>query len=100
MNAPMGVMAGGLLAGSVSNAGGLGMIGGSGAHPGMTPAERLRVEIGECRSMTRRAFGVGFISTRRLPESDRLQCEELQAVALDEGVSIIMHSFLVPADLV
>ena len=93
MNAPMGSAAGGALAASVSSAGGLGTIGGSGTTPGMTPAERLRHEIAQYRAATDRPFGVGFITTRA-------NVAELQAAALNEGVQIIMHSFTVPADLV
>jgi len=93
MNAPMGNAAVGALAGAVANAGGLGMIGGSGSAPGMTPAERIQREVATCRSLTDRPFGVGFISTRA-------GVDELQAAALDAGASIVMHSFMVPADLV
>ena len=93
MNAPMGNAAVGVLAGAVANAGGLGMIGGSGSAPGMTPAERIQREVATCRSLTDRPFGVGFISTRA-------GVDELQAAALDAGASIVMHSFMVPADLV
>ena len=93
MNAPMGNAAGGVLAAAVANAGALGMIGGSGSAPGMTSAERIRREVEQCRSMTSRPFGVGFISTRP-------NVAELQAVALDQGAPIVMHSFIVPADLV
>lgn len=93
MNAPMGNAAGGVLAAAVANAGGLGLIGGSGSAPGLTPAERIRREVTQCRSLTKAPFGVGFISTRA-------NVGELQATALDEGVPVIMHSFTVPADLV
>jgi nitronate monooxygenase len=100
MNAPMGSSAGGVLAAAVSNAGALGMLGGSGAAPGLTQAERIQREVAQARALTERPFGIGFISTSRLPDSGRLRCEELQAVALDAGVTIIMHSFLVPSDLI
>ena len=101
MNAPMGSAAGGALAASVANAGGLGMIGGSGSTAGISPIERLRREIAECRSQTARPFGVGFISTsKQRGEGGRLAVEELQETALDQGVTVIMHSFMVPADLV
>lgn len=99
MNAPMATAAGGELVAAVANAGALGMIGGSGSSPGLTPAERLRREIASCQSRTTRPFGVGFISTRRLDDG-RLAAEELQSVALDAGVSIITHSFMVPTDLI
>jgi nitronate monooxygenase len=101
MNAPMGNAAGGVLAGTVSGAGALGLIGGSGAPVGMTAAERLRREVAACRALTDRPFGVGFISTSTVLEEDgRLRVAALQDVALDEGVPVIMHSFLVPADLI
>lgn len=93
MNAPMGNAAGGTLAAALANAGGLGLIGGSGSAPGLTPVERLRREIAQCRSLTTGPFGVGFISTRP-------NVGALQAAALDEGVAIVMHSFTVLADLV
>ncbi len=100
MNAPMSGSAGGELAAAVSNAGGLGMIGGSGSAPGLTSAEWLRQEIRLARSLTDRSFGVGFISTQRDPDASQLRSAELQALALDEGISIIGHSFVVPADLI
>jgi len=99
MNAPMGTAAVGALAAAVANAGALGMIGGSGSTPGMTPAERLRHEIAQAQSMTKGPFGVGFISTQRSADG-RLSSEALQAIALDAGATIVMHSFMVPADLV
>lgn len=100
MNAPMSGSAGGALAAAVSNAGGLGMIGGSGSAPGMTSAEWLRQEIRLARSLTDRSFGVGFISTQRDPDASHLRSAELQGVALDEGIAVIGHSFVVPADLI
>jgi nitronate monooxygenase len=99
MNAPMVPIAGCDLAAAVANAGGLGMIGGSFSPSGVSPAERLRREIAACRSQTTRQFGVGFISTRRSADG-RLSAEELQAVALDAGVTIIGHSFMVPTTLI
>ena len=99
-NAPMASSAGGLLAAAVSNAGALGMIGGSAAPAvGEALGEWLRREIRLARSLTSRPFGVGFISTQRLPDGDRT-VDTLQAVALDEGVTIIMHSFAVYPELI
>jgi nitronate monooxygenase len=101
MNAPMGNAAGGTLAGTVSNAGALGMIGGSGTSAGMSAADRLRREIAAARALTDRPFGVGFISTSTVLEEDgQHRVAALQDVALDGGVPIIMHSFRVPADLI
>lgn len=100
MNAPMAGSGGGQLAGAVSAAGGLGMIGGSTRVSGLTTAEWLRREIHLARSLTDRPFGVGFISTAREPGNGRLQTEALQSIALDEGVTIIGHSFTVPAVLI
>jgi nitronate monooxygenase len=101
MNAPMGNAAGGTLAGAVSNAGALGMIGGSGTPVAMTAAERVRQEIAAARSLTDRPFGVGFISTSTQLEDDgRLRVAVVQEAALDEGVPIVMHSFMVPVDLI
>lgn len=99
MNAPMGGAAGARLAAAVSQAGALGMIGGSGSTPGLTQAERLRRAVAEYRSLTDRPFGVGFISTLREPDG-RYRADDLQAVALDAGVPSVMHSFRVPADLI
>jgi nitronate monooxygenase len=50
--------------------------------------------------LTGRPFGVGFISTQRVPGSSDRTVDDLQAIALDEGVRIVMHSFMVPAHLV
>ena len=101
MNAPIASAAGGTLAGIVSNAGALGTIGGSGAAAGLSVADRLRREIATCRALTDRPFGVGFISTSTVREDNgRLRVAALQEVALDEGVQIVMHSFMVPTDLV
>ena len=66
MSAGMGPVAGGIagpvataeLAAAVSNAGGLGVIGGAGFSP-----ERLREEINKVRSMTSKPFGVTFVSS-------------------------------------
>jgi nitronate monooxygenase len=100
MNAPMAGPAGGELAAAVANAGGLGMIGGSGSGPGLPSPEWIRREVALARSLTARPFGVGFISTQRVPGSSHRTVEELQAIALDEGVTIIGHSFMVPAHLI
>ena len=64
ISAGMGPVAGGLtgpvatapLAAAVSNAGGLGVIGGAGFSP-----ERLREEINQLRSMTDKPFGVDLL---------------------------------------
>ena len=90
LNAPMG---GGdapaRLAAAVSEAGGLGLIGGT----TIGGAEWLVAQIREARELTDRPFGVGFIS--HLPNT-----AELMAVALREGVRIIAHSFADPAPFV
>ncbi len=87
LNAPMG---GGYaraeLAAAVTNAGGLGMIGGTTGGG----ADWLRAQIRRTRSLTAGPFGVGFIS--HLPSTP-----ELQEAALTEGVRIIAHSFTDPA---
>jgi nitronate monooxygenase len=86
LNAPMG---GGdapaALAAAVSEAGGLGLIGGT----TMEDAPWLISQIRRARELTDRPFGVGFIS--HLPGA-----AGLMAVALDEGVRIIAHSFADP----
>ena len=90
LNAPMGGGdAPGELAAAVSNAGGLGLIGGT-THDG---APWLVDQIGAARELTDRPFGVGFIN--HFPGS-----AELMAVALTEGVKIIALSFADPTPFV
>jgi nitronate monooxygenase len=90
LNAPMG---GGdapaELAAAVSNAGGLGMIGGTTRGGASWVAEQIR----RARQLTDRPFGVGFIS--HLPGA-----ADLMKVALDEGVRVIAHSFSDPTPFV
>lgn len=90
LNAPMG---GGdapaRLAAAVSEAGGLGLIGGTTVEGGPW----LRDEIRRARDLTDRPFGVGLIS--HFPGT-----AELQDVALEEGVRIVAHSFADPAPFV
>ena len=85
LNAPMSRTAAAELAAAVSNAGGLGMIGGT-TRGG---AEWLRQQIRSARALTDRPFGVGFISSFS-------NIDELVQVALDERVSVINHSFSDP----
>src|SRR5262245_17042110 len=86
LNAPMGGGdAPGVLAAAVSNAGGLGMIGGT-TKDGIP---WLVAEIRRARELTDRPFGVGVIS--HFPGA-----AELMAAALDEGVRVIAHSFADP----
>jgi nitronate monooxygenase len=83
LNAPMGGGdAPGRLAAAVSEAGGLGMIGGT----SQIGEKWVRDEVRAARDGTDRPFGIGFISF--LPNAG-----ELMDVALDEGVRIIAHSF-------
>jgi nitronate monooxygenase len=86
LNAPMASAAGGELAAAVSSAGGLGFIGAMGHD-----ADWLRAQIRLVRERRDKPFGVGFISYR-LP-----QLPELFAVAIDERVPVIAHSFADPA---
>ena len=90
LNAPMG---GGdapaRLAAAVSEAGGLGLIGGT----TVGGVEWLVDQIRLARELTDRPFGVGFIS--HMPNA-----AELMAAALDEGVRIVAHSFADPAPFV
>ncbi len=88
-NAPMSPTATGELAAAVSNAGGFGMIGGTSSGG----APWLREQIAQARALTRRPFGVGFISS--FPDTP-----ELVAVALEEGVVAISHSFADPTPYV
>jgi len=90
LNAPMGGGdAPGRLAAAVSNAGGLGLIGGTTIGGAEWLADQIRI----ARGLTDRPFGVGFIS--HLPGA-----AELMTVALDEGVRIIAHSFADPTPFV
>jgi nitronate monooxygenase len=90
LNAPMG---GGdapaELAAAVSNAGGLGMIGGTAMGGGPWLVEQIR----RARTLTDRPFGVGVIS--HFPNA-----MELMRLALGEGVRVIAHSFADPAPFV
>jgi nitronate monooxygenase len=90
LNAPMG---GGdapaELAAAVSEAGGLGLIGGT----TIGGTEWLIAQIRRARELTDRPFGVGFIS--HFPGTAKLM-----AAALDEGVRIIAHSFSDPTPFV
>jgi nitronate monooxygenase len=87
LNAPMGGGdAPGDLAAAVSEAGGLGLIGGT-TKEGVP---WLVSQIRRARELTDRPFGVGVIS--HFPGA-----AELMQAALDEGVRIIAHSFADPA---
>lgn len=89
LNASMAGTATGELAAAVANAGGFGMIGGTSAGG----APWLREQIAAARALTRRPVGVGFISA--FPDTP-----ELVAVALQEGVAAINHSFADPTPYV
>lgn len=84
ISAPMAGTAGAELAAAVSAAGGFGMIGGSAGD-----ADWLRGQIRAVRERTQNPFGVGFISSA--PGLD-----QLVAVALEERVAAISHSFADP----
>ncbi|MGO9874575.1 MAG: NAD(P)H-dependent flavin oxidoreductase [Acidimicrobiia bacterium] len=77
------------LAVAVSEAGGLGMIGGT----TIGGADWLVSQIRIARETTERPFGVGFIS--HLPNTS-----DLMDVALREGVRVIAHSFADPTPFV
>ncbi|MDQ1462825.1 MAG: nitronate monooxygenase [Actinomycetota bacterium] len=90
LNAPMGGGdAPGRLAAAVSEAGGLGLIGGTTIGGVEWLVEQIRI----ARGLTECPFGVGFIS--HLPNA-----AELMAAALREGVRIVAHSFADPAPFV
>lgn len=89
LNASMAGTATGELAAAVSNAGGFGMIGGTSAGG----TAWLREQIVAARALTRRPFGVGFISS--FPDTS-----ELVEVALAERVAAINHSFADPTPYV
>jgi nitronate monooxygenase len=88
LNAPMAGTAGAALAVAVSEAGGLGVIGGSNSD-----ATWLREQIRAVREGTDKPFGVGFISSRP-------GLEELTAVAIAERVPVVTHSFADPTPFV
>lgn len=85
ISAPMGGSATAELAAAVSNAGGFGLIGGT-SRGGVA---WLRDQIRAARMLTDRPFGAGFISS--FPGVD-----DLVAVALEEGVTAVSHSFADP----
>ena len=84
ISAPMTGTATAALAAAVSNAGGFGLIGGSGGD-----ANWLRAQIRAARALTDKPFGIGFVSI--YPGLDALV-----QVALAERVAAIAHSFLDP----
>jgi nitronate monooxygenase len=88
INAPMAGTATAELAAAVSNAGGFGLIGGSGGD-----ADWLRTQIRATRERTERPFGVGFISI--YPGLDALV-----RVAIEERVAAVAHSFADPSPYV
>lgn len=79
--APMGAVTGGRLAAAVSNAGGLGLLGG-----GYGELEWLRRELPLVREGARRAWGAGFITWSAKPEAIELALEHApHAVMLSFG---------------
>jgi nitronate monooxygenase len=78
--APMGSVAGGALAAAVSNAGGLGLVGG-----GYGELSWLRTELGTASSATRRPWGAGLIAWHAPPEA-------LEAI-LTHQPRVVMLSF-------
>ena len=89
ISAPMAGTATAELATAVSEAGGLGLIGGTmGNNP-----DWLRTQIRMVREHTQKPFGVGFISS--FPGLDRL----IQVV-IDERVPVVSHSFADPTPYV
>jgi nitronate monooxygenase len=75
--APMGKVAGGRLAAAVSNAGGLGLVGGAYGDP-----EWLRQELSLVRAETDRPWGVGLITWHASPEVVELALSYRPAVFL------------------
>lgn len=82
--APMAAISGGRLAAAVSNAGGLGLVGG-----GYGDADWLRRELPRVVRETRKPWGVGFITWRLT--------HDVLALALDHRPSAVMLSFGDPA---
>lgn len=85
ISAPMAGSSGGLLAAAVSEAGGLGMIGGNTGD-----ADWLREQIDVVRSRTDRPFGVGFVTSNP-------RTVDLMEIALEHRVPVISHSFADPS---
>lgn len=86
VSAPMNLKAGGLLAATVSEAGGLGLVG-----AGQVSVDWLRAEVQLAREYTSSPFGVGFI-THFIPENS-----ETFAAALEERLAVYTFSFADPA---
>jgi nitronate monooxygenase len=89
VSAPMAGVAGGALAAAVSEAGGLGLIGGTCPEGPVWLKQQIRIAT----ERTDRPIGVGFISS--FPG-----VEELLAAAIELGVSAVSHSFADPAPYV
>lgn len=88
LSAPMAGTAGAALAAAVSEAGGLGIIGGSAGD-----GDWLRGQIRAARERTNKPFGVGFISSAP-------GLADLTSVAIAERVPVITHSFADPTPFV
>lgn len=88
LNAPMTGTATADLAAAVSNAGGFGLLGGSGGD-----ADWLQAQIRATRERTALPFGVGFISLFA-------GLDDLVRVAIEERVTAIAHSFADPSPYV
>jgi nitronate monooxygenase len=88
LSAPMALSAGPVLVAAVSAAGGFGLLGGS-----RTDGPTLRKKIRTVRELTDKPFGVGFVSSA--PD-----LSELTAVAIEERVALIAHSFADPTPFV
>lgn len=91
ISAPMAGAAGADLAAAVSQAGGLGLVGGT--MPGGGGADWLRAQIWAVRERTHCPFGVGFVSSAP-------NVEALVQVALEERGGAIAHSFVDPTPYV
>jgi nitronate monooxygenase len=89
ISAPMAGTATAELAAAISEAGGLGLLGGT---TGNNPVW-LREQIRAVRNRTQKPFGVGFISS--FPGLD-----QLVQVAIDERVPVVSHSFADPTPYV
>ena len=89
MSAPMSGSASAILAAAVSDAGGFGIIG-SGNNP---DAGWIKDQIQQARELTKRPFGVGFISAWPGLEGSI-------KTALDEKVAAVCHSFADPTPFI
>ena len=90
ISAPMAHTSGGVLAASVSTAGGLGTFGGVHPHSNPIRPDYIETQLSTIRDQTERPFGVGFITHLIEHYPDNFD------MVLDEGVPVVVLSFSDP----